>query len=350
MEKAINQKIREVLYFDFEKAVSIWSQVQWGLLKEVSFKSENDKNDSSEFGLGIPKIASMNIGVSDNEKRTIIETKILHHDLLNRIESELSENNLLVNINTKIQEQEKDAEKIREGIGEIPYIKACGWSVFEDYQKFLGISIKFNEIAEFIYHCSINNLEKSPEYQDIQKKIVSKNADLKKAKDNQQKLAIKSEIKSIENSLSLIKNTVPKNFVEDWILKGLDNWITTFMPKRMNFRVYPFESCPSFQLICNLKRNCFIDQDLEHLLYAYSDLPNIKLSVLGLITSIPSKDESNFDPLQEFQNNEKTKAMNIEEAYRNVFNAMREFENLVRYSRYPNITIYPIAIYREFGN
>jgi hypothetical protein len=68
-----------------------------------------------------------------------------------------------------------------------------------------------------------------------------------------------------------------------------------------------------------------------------------------LITSLPSKNEILFNPLQEFQDVEiLSKKMKFESAFRKVFQAMEDIEDFSKYSRYPNISIYPIAIYRDF--
>jgi hypothetical protein len=73
------------------------------------------------------------------------------------------------------------------------------------------------------------------------------------------------------------------------------------MPSRINLRIYPFPNCPSFQVLCNLKSECFLDSDLEHLLYGYGNRPNVPLAVFGLITSIPDKAKPTFDPMKEFE-------------------------------------------------
>jgi hypothetical protein len=43
-----------------------------------------------------------------------------------------------------------------------------------------------------------------------------------------------------------------------------------------------------------------------------------------------------------------TDKMEFEKAFRVVFSAMDNLEDFMRYSRYPNVTIHPIAVYRSF--
>jgi hypothetical protein len=136
---------------------------------------------------------------------------------------------------------------------------------------------------------------------------------------------------------------------DKWLLDGMRLFIETFMPNRINFRVYPFENCPAFQLICNLKRDCFVDQDLEHILYGYSNRPTVPLAVFGLITAIPMEGIDPFDPLKEFETVTPTAdTVVFEKAFRAIFGAMDGIEAFVRYSRYPNISVHPIAVFRQF--
>jgi len=97
------------------------------------------------------------------------------------------------------------------------------------------------------------------------------------------------------------------------------------------------------------------------LLYGYGQRPNVPLTVTGLVTSKPPEGGYSFDPLEEFDgfnedetddSDEKNQKV-IELAFRRVFAALEGMEDFVRYSRYPNVTVHPIAVYRdlrfEFG-
>lgn len=130
-------------------------------------------------------------------------------------------------------------------------------------------------------------------------------------------------------------------------MQGIMQFIDLFKPDHINLRVYPFESAPGFQLLANLKDRCFIDGDLENFAFAYGIKPNVKLTLLGLVTSMPPKDAPSFDPLQEFQNDADVGQQKaFEKAFRQVFNSFEEMEKLVRFTRYPNVTLFPIALYR----
>ncbi len=126
--------------------------------------------------------------------------------------------------------------------------------------------------------------------------------------------------------------TAPKlNTVDPWIIDGMRTFINTFMPSRINFRIYPFPGCLSFQVLCNLKRECFVEDDLEHLFYGYGNRPNVPLAVFGLVTSIPGEGESEFDPLKEFDSTvESSERVSFERAFRGVFGGMEGMEAMFR--------------------
>jgi hypothetical protein len=340
-------RIRDLVYFDFHKAASIWSQIEGGLLEKVSIAKEETGTRDHGVSIGVPKIAEMKIGGLDSEKKTILESKILHHDLLSRLEDQLAGFDLVVDLTTFVTEGDLTADRIREVIAYKPYVRANGWSVIEDYRRMASIAAKFNQIVEFVSRSALETIKASPEYENIQKLIVETREIIKQEKDRNKKATQTAQLRAFEAKVNeMSKSQLSK--VDSWILDGMQHWISTFMPNRINFRIYPFESCPSFQVLCNLKRECFVDQDLEHLLYGYGIRPNIILTVFGIITSIPTKSGEIFDPMKEFKEADQTDAkITFEKAFRGVFGGMDAVESLVRYSRYPNITVHPIAVYRD---
>jgi hypothetical protein len=342
------RQLRDLLYLDFDKAASIWSQVEGGLRERVSITHDAGNGQRVGVRFGIPKVAEAELGVDYAGKRSILETRILHHDILNRIDDVLTASDLIVDINSTVDGSEVDVAQIRQAIGDVPYLKATGDSVIEDYQRIFNISERFNEIAKFVVDCGMQSIKNSQEYVELQTQLQSAKSEIRKIKDHHQRSLQSQHVQEFEQ---LLKNLTPEQIsVEKWLLDGIKLWISTFAPNRINFRVYPFPSCPSFQVICNLKRDCFVDQDPEHLLYGYGNRPNVQLSVFGLLTSIPPRTATLFDPMAEFSNpeEEQNEQIGFERAFRGLFGALDGMEALMRYSRYPNVTMHPIAVYRSF--
>jgi len=342
-----SMQIRDLIYFDFNKAASIWSQFEGGLRERISLTEDKTKDRTAGVKVGIPHIAEANLGIEYANITSVLESKILHHDLLNKIVKQLVEHGLVVKLSEELDPTVSSPEVIRAAIAGKPYILAGGWGVIEDYRRISSIMKNFNNLLNFISQCNLETIKKSSEYADIQRQIDEMRQQIKTIKDVNQKSKAKTQLQALESKIKqmAISQLSP---VENWLIDGIQLFVDTFVPNRINFRIYPFESCPSFQIICNLKRECFVDQDLEHLLYGYGNRPNVPLAVFGLITSLPSESGHPFDPMREFESIKLSEKVSLEKAFRNIFEAMDDLEGWMRYSRYPNITIHPIAVFRQF--
>ena len=340
--------VRDILYLDFDKAASIWSQFEEGLLERVSVTADAEKDRSAGTKFGIPGVAEANLGVDYQEKRSTLYSKTLHHDVLNRVERALADAELVTDLSSAVSSEESSPQKIRAAIGNRPYLRAGGTSVLEDYRRMLAISEKFNEFMVFFTKLSEDRLKKSPEYKQLQELLLERKSALGEVADRNKRTAQKAELKELERKLE----TLPIQGVaklDESLLNGIRLFINTFMRTRVNFRIYPFLCCPSFQVLCNLKPDCFVDADLEHLLYGYGNRPNVPLAVFGLITSLPHEDEPVFDPMKEFAMRvDLSGREEFEKGFRGLFDAIEKLESFMRYSRYPNVTVHPIAVYRSW--
>jgi hypothetical protein len=309
--------------------------------------SGKDRKAGTKFG--IPGVAEANLGVDYLQKRSTLQSRTLHHDVLNSVEHRLVTTGLVTDLSSAVQPRnESSAEKIRVAIGDRPYLRAEGSSVIEDYRRIVAISAKFNEVVAFLVKAGQETAKKSPEYAQLQQMILEARDVADQSPDRNQKAVRKARLKEIQSKIDeMIKPKLQS--VDQWLIDGMRLWIETFMPSRINFRIYPFPDCPSFQVLCNLKRECFVDSDLEHLLYGYGNRPNVPLAVFGLITSLPAQGDPPFDPMSEFKDRGQLSAQaSFESGFRGVFTGMDGLESFVRYSRYPNVTVHPIAVYRSF--
>lgn len=333
---------------DFDKAASIWSQFEEGLLERISVTEDTGKDRAAGTKFGIPGVAEANLGVDYLQKRSTLQSKTLHHDVLNRVEDSLVTAGLVTDLSGLQPRNESSPEVIRMAVGDRPYLRAEGWSVIEDYRRILAISTRFNEVLGFVVKATQETAKKSPEYQQLQQLISEARETADRTSDRNQRAVQKAHLKEIQIKIDEMTKAQLET-VDQWLIDGMRVWIETFMPARINFRIYPFPECPSFQVLCNLKRECFVDSDLEHLLYGYGNQPNVTLAVFGLITSLPRQGDLLFDPMREFKERSDLSPQEaFESAFRGVFIGMEGLESFVRYSRYPNVTVHPIAVYRSF--
>lgn len=193
-------------------------------------------------------------------------------------------------------------------------------------------------------------MQQTPEVQSIQQELDNARKKANAEGDRNKKAKELEKLRVAEGKFqTLLREALGWEEVPRWLLDGMGLFINTFMPSRINLRVYPMEGVPQFQVLANLKRDCFIDGDLENVLFAYGTRPNVKLTVLGLITSMPERFGEVFDPMREFeeQGQESMSAdMSFEKGLRDVFRGLEGLEQLVRFSRFPNVTVYPLAVYR----
>jgi len=350
-DKRINKvkTIRDLLYFDFEKAASIFSQFDEGWLEQESVTEDSSKGQGAGVRLGIPNVAEAKLGAEYLQKRSTLRSRTLHHNLLNLVEDRLAESDLVADLSSIGLDASHDGSAVRSVIGNSPYLRAQGDSVIEDYRRILAISGKFNQFVDFFAKSTEQTAKASPAYLALKAKLDADLASLKNIPDRNERAAKKHTLDGLQDALNdLTKSNVAK--LDPWLVEGIRLFIETYMPSRINFRIYPFSDCSSFQVLCNLKPECFVDSDLEHLLYGYGSRPNVPLSVFGLITSLPSENARTFDPLREFAEDPKlAESSAFEKGFRGMFSAMEVLEAMARFSRYPNVTVHPIAVYRSLS-
>ena len=118
----------------------------------------------------------------------------------------------------------------------------------------------------------------------------------------------------------------------------------------MNFRLAPFDDFSDFQILANLKSEYLVNGDFENVIYTYGTRPNIKLTVFGVITSCPQKEDKRVDLNDEYlacSNDELSDVEAYDKVFRNVFSSFEAFEKFFFVPSYPKIAISPIGIYRE---
>jgi hypothetical protein len=335
--------IRDLLYFDFDKAASLQSQVEGGLPQTTEVAEDNGKNREAGVTLNVPAIGGARLGVDYIEKRSVYQTRVLHHDLLTHLEETLRSGNLVRDLVADPIQAPVSAEAVQGEVARFPYVHASGSAVIEDYERMRSINDNFKSLVSFIVKCAEASVRNSQPYQELLTTVEDLESGAKGESNRVEKARLKSLAAQMKKQLDeLAKPSV--GAPDQWMVDGLHLWINTFMPRRIRLLVRPYAECP-FELQCNLKRSCFVDDDLEHLLYGYGTRPTVPLVVLGLVTSVPPKVPEVEEP--QVAHAEGRAAM--EQAFRRMFRALDGLESYSRFDRYPNVVVHPIAVYRDFG-
>lgn len=341
------KSIKDLIYFDTDKAKSLISQLNEGLISEISRAIEDESEDSSGVGFDV-KIVKGNLGERTKERSIRTEKIELYHEMLNTIENDLLKKRLLTPINETFESWQGSFNDFMEEIPKFSYIKATGWGSFEDFDRFKRILSNFNEIQRLIF---TSQLLGNPEYKALQEQIEQAKKASSQNSDRNFKAKDLNKIKAIEKKIdSLFKEHIDIHlFDEDW-LERVSTFMDTFSPERLNFRLLPLDDFGDFQILSNLKAKFMLDGNFEHTIFTYGSRPNIKLSVLGIITSCPRKEDPRIHPSDEYlayADDELSEEGQFDKAFRRVFDSFEEFEKFFFVPSFPKIAISPIAIYRE---
>ncbi|MBO3269587.1 DUF6414 family protein [Hymenobacter defluvii] len=341
------KSIKDLIYFDLEKAKSLISQLSGGLISEISRAFEDENEVSSGIGIDI-KLVKANVGGRGKERLVKTEKSELYHELLNEIEKQLLNNSLLTNINNSFDLWQGSYNGFMGEIHNMNYIKASGWGIFEDFERFKHILSNYNEVQRLIYKAQLDN---SPELLSLRKQLSDARKLAHQKDDRNVKSRDLAQIRAFEKKIdSLLENNTGISFIDEDFISGVKTFLNTFTPKRLNFRLLPLDNFNEFQILANLKDKYIIDGDFESIIYTYGTRPNVKLTVVGIITSAPRQQDVRVDPNDEFliySSDDLSDVQGFDKAFRNMFSTFENFEKLFYVPAYPKIAISPIAIYRE---
>ena len=342
--------LRDLIYFDFEKTASIASQLEGGLIKEVQESFSHD----AELGGGF-KAYFLNAGMNVKDTESTLITQGIHHDLLERVERALLDDDVAVDLN-QVDPNSKSIKKLHEILSEKPYVLVEGICCFHDYQRMKTYMDGFNKILEFVENLKRDSIKKY-----LQKQIEKAEKQIEGITDRNDKKTKERKIKDLKNKLDdMVDEGLQKTSqkIPEWQIEGIKNVINVLMPNRHNLLIQPFDDLEQFKIISNLKQDCFVDSDSDNVLFHYGSQPKVKLTVFGLVTSIPNikipkpnietpNIETPSDSSGESDSNQSTDSdiERFEQVFNNVFDATTQIEKFGLFAYYPRVIVYPLAVY-----
>lgn len=343
------QLIRDLIYFDFDKAASIVSQIEGGMIEEF----HDEEGSSRDIGGGLD-VRLAKIGGSATDTTSKLVVKSVHHDLLVRVEEALFEKKVALDINTILTEGIDEIDVLREMITESPYIRAEGFCRFNDYERMKRFISGIEMLANFQIGSAFHGTSKVDEYYALQEAIDQQVRQVAAATDQHKQRSAKTKLgkltdkkKTLESELSL--HRIDEN-LPSWLADSLNEFIDLFMPRRNTFILQPNDKFESFKIISNLKRECIVDSDWEHVVFAYGSQPNVKLSVFGLVTSMPEPSQSKPNPfVSDAAQPTNNGIRQLTHAFTSAFDGIHPFEQIGQITWYPSVTVYPIAVYHSIN-
>lgn len=342
-------EVKDFIYLDMDKVSSLYSQISGGIVQSFEVSSSSSENSKNLRNYDF-KIFKHEAGGTDTESQGLKETRVSHHEVLSELERELFEQGYTAEIGVDVTAEAVESGSAISIFQNALCIKAEGNIVLEDYERITRIADNYEDITKFINYSVKSSLRESPELKKMFESLDVMRSDIDKMKNSPQKTKKKKELKDYEEGLEGVVNTKLVGKVDGWIIEGLKTWVKVFLPDVFNIRLYPFPDMPNFHVMSNVKREFFLDQDTESVHYLFGSKPTIRVTMLGVITSIPEKDKDEFDPMEEFDNEEIEKEGNehlsVESGFRGVFRGFDGLEKMIRTCRHPRIMVQPIAIYR----
>ncbi|MDD3815574.1 MAG: hypothetical protein PHZ02_13125 [Desulfocapsaceae bacterium] len=334
----------DYLYVDLDKAISLYSQLTGGVVELRETQSEKGVTSDNKRNYDF-KVFKHDAGGTTQDKEQDKTTIKPHHALLQELEAELLSSGYLLdlaNLDKKITLKDSG---LRATLKNALCVKCSGKIVIEDYERMKKIGQDFPEIIKLINRSHADSLKDNPEYKAIEQQIK----DLENfAGDRNKKAKAQQQAKELRAGLEkLIASSTAVDIVPQWILDGMKTWVDAFLPNITNIRVYPFTDQNDEHLFGHLEAKNFTIADPTAFHFTYGSFPTEEFTMLGIVTSVPAKDEELFKPLEEFEKDELKDYEIVESAFRGLFRGFNGMEAMVRTCRYPRVLVHPILVYRQ---
>lgn len=337
----------DYIYVDLDKVISLYSQMTGGVVEIIERNTEKSHSADNKRNYDF-KVFKHDAGGTEIDRSASRETIKPHHALLKEMEDSLSANGYLIDLtNPEIAQSFREPE-FRSQLKDTFCIKVRGRAVIEDYERMKGIATAFPEVVKLINKSSESTLLSSPEYVELKNQLTANEAAIKGMKDRNARANAQQRITKINSALSdLLVATKKVGVVDQWILDGMKTWIDAFLPGIVNLRVYPSVDRPDEHVFGHLKKSCFEDIDTSSFHFTYGSFPTELLTLVGIVTSVPSEEGERFKPLGEFEKTELADHESVERGFRGVFRGFDGLEQMIRTCRFPRVLVHPLTVYRS---
>lgn len=339
--------VYDYIYVDLEKVISLYSQLTGGVveLRESSREQAHSADNKRNYDF---KVFKHDAGGTNQDKSGLKEVIKPHHSLLIELEQELTDKGYLINLNEQSVMESMREPEFRQQLKNTLCVKVSGRAVIEDYERIKSIAHAFPEVTKIINRSVESSLRQSPVFVELQRQIEQVEREIKQTRDRNERAAKEQQLRRAKESVeNLLLSAVKVGNVDQWILDGLKTWIDTFLPGIVNLRVYPSSERPDEHVFGHLKKGCFEERDSTSFHFTYGSLPTENLTMIGIVTSVPSESEDNFNPLIEFKKESLRDQESVENGFRGIFRGFDGMEQMIRTCRFPRVLVHPLTVYRS---
>jgi hypothetical protein len=280
---------RDFIYLDMERIQSIISQIQEGLLTDIMSGKINEVSGSAKFGF-LQQLIKADIG--GKRSSTTNKSKILHDYSYNIAIQSLQENDLLLDVN--------DFDRDEFPIPESAFILVKGNAKILDYQTIMHLA-------------------------DNEKKIDK----IFKSKPQGNRQERRNNNQSNKNAFSEMKD-----FIETFIGDGVQVSVTNKV---------------GLSFIGNIDRE-YLREEIKNLIFKYGSKPQGDWVMLAQVSRIPQPNSlfEQADSFSDLFGNVNFSQISAVSDFFNIFiDALNNLQEMMSSVTYPNISVTPIALYRE---
>lgn len=297
--------VRDFVYMDVERLKSIVAQIDEGLAETSTITTGRTQQTGGAVKGGLPGVLMGSTNLSALWENRQAETRSLHDFLYNHVEAALLARDLLLRIPDDVADLEAPGIDASTWLPETGFFLARGRVSINDFAQMRLVLENMNKIVAFIAHATSQREDDG--------------------------LTVKQR-KQIEQL------SIKQMQLDDKQLKGFRVFFDTFYKDRIAIKLAPFPLNTDFRLVGNLDRGLLRD-DIDSITYKYGTSPVGTWTIFGQVASIPPA--LGTRPLPVAGGGE------IEQALHALFDALREIESVAQSVVYPEVSVTPIAIYRE---
>lgn len=306
-------QLRDFIYMDIERLKSILSQVEEGLVEQLTKSTSKNESKSKENEAGFPKA----FRISDREdviwQNQSTESKTLHDHIYNYVEYHLKEKNKLLHIPGSVSSDDVLNGDHYDILTDTSFILVKGQAFINDFEYLQKLLNSFNDMMGTI----------------VKDRVVEQvAASIPPSMPHKKRKELTSKA---------VNEAIEEHTIKPDLLDLINNTINIFYKNKIIFKMVPFDNT-ELGFTGPLK-STYLREDIYDIIYKYGTSPTSKWTMLAQIASIPTlSDVQTISPAGHNQ---------FEQALKEAFDSLRGMENMGFKVSYPEIGITPIAIYRE---
>jgi flagellar biosynthesis/type III secretory pathway chaperone len=337
----------DYIYVDIDKVCSLYSQLTGGVveLREVNSEKAYFEDNKRKYDLKIFKLEAGGTGEDKSASKAVMKP---HHSVLTELEEELARRGYLVDLTDISKDRSLRDDSLRRLLKTKLFLKVRGRAVIEDYERMKAIAQVFPDIVKLINKSGEANIKNSPVFLQLQQQAQQLELEIKQKKDRNDRARLEQRLKASKTSAEqMLKSGSIIEMTDQWILDGLKTWIDAFLSGIVNLRIYPSNTPTDEHVFGHMKKDCFQDTDSNSFHFTYGSIPTEDLTMVGIVTSVPSEGADSFTPLIEFAKEPLADHESVERAFRGVFRGFDGIDQMIRTCRFPRVLVQPLTVYRS---